>query len=264
MLRCGVAAAAIAAAAVMLSAGEAAAEVAVETVDETADEATDETPADTAEDGESEKRVLLFSGNDVWRQGSFLYGGVVVAPFGLDSDGAVIKLLTANGFYRYRSGAFDNATVIGAMGAIAVMPGVHFSRGGITMTVYAGFDYQNHRLSLEDFGNPARGRHTGARIAAELWAEPTPQTMVAGSAMLSTIGSSYAVRLAAGWRLFDLAYLGPEALVYGARNYRQWRVGAHVTGLKVKKMEFQAAVGYAQAHDHTNGVYVRINVIRKH
>jgi hypothetical protein len=215
-------------------------------------------------DAREQARVLVFSGTDLWRQGSFLYGGTVWAPFGLDSDGIAVKLLTTRGVYSYRSGALGNADVFAVMNAAALMPGVHFTRGGVSVAVYAGADHQEHVLVPDDIANPARGHHTGIRVAGELWTEPTAQTMVTGSAMLSTIGSAYAMRAAVGWRLYDVLYVGPELNIYGAENYRQWRLGVHLTGLKLKNYEFQAAVGYAEDDESNNGLYVRLSVMRKH
>ncbi len=42
-------------------------------------------PARAADDEET--RVLLFSGRDLWRNGAFAYGGLLMAPGGVDQDG---------------------------------------------------------------------------------------------------------------------------------------------------------------------------------
>lgn len=220
--------------------------------------------ADPAEDGQEAAHFLIFSGADLWRQGNFLYGGTVWAPFALDADGPVVKLITTRGFYRYRSGALGNADVIGTMNAVAVMPGVHFTRNGVTVTIYAGLDRQSHVLAPDDPDNAARGNHVGVRGAAELWFEPTPRTMVTGAATLTTIAAAYALRAAAGWRLFDKVYLGPETQLFGADNYQQWRIGLHLTGLTLFKFELQGAVGYAADDDDHHGLYVHLGVTRKH
>jgi hypothetical protein len=219
--------------------------------------------ADPAEDGQDAAHFLIFSGADLWRQGNFLYGGTVWAPFALDADGPVVKLITTRGFYRYRSGTLGNADVIGTMNAVAVMPGVHFTRSGVTVTVYAGLDRQSHALAPDDPGNAARGTHLGVRGAAELWVEPTSRTMVTGALTMTTIASAYALRAAAGWRLFDKVYLGPQAQFFGADNYRQWRLGLHLTGVTLLKFELQAGLGYA-SDDNGNGLFVQLGVTRKH
>lgn len=119
-------------------------------------------------------------------------------------------------------------------------------------------------LVPDDIGNAARGAHTGIRVAADLWYEPTAQTMVTGSATLTTIAAAYAMRLAGGWRLLDSVYVGPEAQMFGAFNYRQWRLGIHVTGLTFRALELQAALGYAADSDANRGLYARVQLSRKH
>lgn len=121
------------------------------------------------------ERGLYFYGADVWRQGAFLYGGMLWAPAGLASDGVVFKLIATRGAYRYRSGVLGDASVTGLMTAATIMPGLHFTRGGVSATVYAGLDYQVHLLSPDDPGNAARGRHIGVRTAVDLWmSRPRP------------------------------------------------------------------------------------------
>ena len=74
----------------------------------------------------------------------------------------------------------------------------------------------------------------------DLWYEPLRNAMLTASASLSTIGSSYWTRAAAGWRFFDMIWLGPEFLACGDDTYRQLRVGAHVTSLRWSSYEFSA------------------------
>jgi len=206
---------------------------------------------------------VAFSGTDLWRQGAFLYGGSLWAPAGLDHDGVVVKLFATRGYYRYRSGTLGDATVTGAMYAASIMPGLRFSRGGVTVNMHAGLDYQVHVLAPDDPGSGTRGRHVGLRTAVDLWHQPTASTMVTAAATLTTIASAYAVRGAFGWRLLERFYLGPEAIVYGAANYRQLRIGVHVTGLNLLRLEWQAGVGYALDDDGHRGVYLRLSVSDK-
>jgi hypothetical protein len=217
--------------------------------------------ADSVEPSRHVDHFLFFSGEDIWRQGLFLYGGSVWAPSGLDANGIVVKIIGTRGVYRYRSGAFTT-DVTGVMYGGTVMPGFHFTWSGMSMTLYAGIDEQWHFLVPLDLGNAARGYHTGVRAAAELWVEPTSRTMVTAAATATTIASAYALRIAGGWRVFDGFYVGPEALVYGAANYQQWRVGLQGTGLKLWTLDLQAAIGYAIDND-ASGLYARVGLTRK-
>lgn len=216
---------------------------------------------DLAEARRAAARTLIFSGNDLWRQGAFLYGGMLWAPQGFDNDGFVVKAITTRGNYRYRSSTLGNITVTGAMFATSVMPGARFTRGGVTMTIFAGFDYQMHALSPDDPGAALRGRHTGLRVAGDLWYQPTPATILTAAGTLSTIGNTYAVGSTFGWRVFDQFYLGPEVSAYGAGDYWQARAGVHVTGLEFIRLDWQGAIGYALDDGGESGVYMRLGVL---
>lgn len=217
-------------------------------------------PYDARKKRRAGRHFLAFTGTDLWRQGAFLYGGGLWTPAGPDHDGFVLKMIGTSGYYRYRSGTLGDATVTGAMYAASIMPGLHFTRGGVSVTVYAGPERQLHILLPDDPGNAMRGLHSGVRTAIDLWYQPSGLTMVAFSSTLSTIGSAYATRGAFGWRVFDSFYVGPEALVYGANNYTEFRVGAHITGLDFIWREWQAAVGYARNNSGNSGAYLRIGV----
>jgi hypothetical protein len=220
-------------------------------------------PLDVTQARRAAKRTVAFAGTDIWRQGTFLYGGSLWVPKGLDQDGFVLKLIATRGYYRYRSGTLGDATVTGMMYAASVMPGLRFTRGGVTVNVHAGLDYQVHALFPDDPGSRTRGWHRGVRTAFDLWYQPTPTTMVTAAATLTTVVSGYAARAAFGWRLLERFYVGPEAMIYGDSNYRQLRVGAHLTGLDLLWFEWQAGVGYAADDDGHRGLYVRLAISDK-
>ena len=182
---------------------------------------------------QNQAQLLLFSTTDLWRQGGFAHGGVLWAPNGLDRDGPVLKLMFGGGIYHYISGALGNADVRGQLLAAAVLPGWRFVRERFTVTVFLGYDFQRHRLTPDDPSAGLRGSYHGLRTGFELWYQPTAATMIAADASVSTVGPSYNVRLAAGLRAFDAFYVGPEVQAFGADdNYRQFRAGLHVTGLR--------------------------------
>jgi hypothetical protein len=101
------------------------------------------------------------------------------------------------------------------------------------------------------------------RFAAELWDGPTPTTMFAADASVSTIATDYSARAAFGWRLFDRFFAGPETQVYGAESYRQLRFGAHLTCLKIGNGEWSAAAGWAITTDHRSSPYVRLGFMQR-
>jgi hypothetical protein len=204
----------------------------------------------------------LFSGVDLWRHAAFAHDGLLWMPAGAGNDAFVLKAIATHGTYQYRAGALGYVPVTGWMTGGSVVPGLHFKRDGVSIAAYAGVDMQVHRLSQFDPGNRLQGHYVGARVAVDLWAEPSPRSMVTASATVTTICGAYAARVAAGWRLFDRFYLGPEAVASGGPEYRQLRLGMHITGLKVElfdwRFEWQGGVSYAFDDDNNDGIYARL------
>ncbi len=208
--------------------------------------------------GAHPERFLFFAGTDLWRNAGTLYGGMLWSPNGPARDGLTFKLLYAGGVYRYRAGPF---TILGAHDTVALLPGFHVSRGRFFATVYGGPDLQYHRTFPTDPGNRLNGGHLGLRVGADLWWEPYERWMAMASLSASTVGASYGLRLAAGWRVKDRFWLGPEIETSGDRTYRQWRVGAHITALRFWFGEWTLAAGYVRDSDHRDGVYGRLGFL---
>jgi hypothetical protein len=208
-------------------------------------------------------RVVLFSGTDLWFNGAFAHGGLLWSPGGLNRDGFTFKALIAGGVYRYNAGDLGGARVDGTEIAGQLLPGWRIKRGRLEVKAFVGMDLQRNRLSPDDPGNSLRGNKIGVRFSAELWNEPTPTTMFAADASVSTIATDYSARAAFGWRAFDRFYLGPETQVYGADGYRQLRFGLHFTGFKMGTSEWCAAAGWSIDTDSRSGPYVRIGFMQR-
>ena len=215
-------------------------------------------PARAGDDG---AQFLLFSGADLWRDGRFMHGGLLWSPGGLDHEGFTLQLLASGGLYRYRSGALNNAWVIGAEEEAQVLPGWRFKRDRLELKVFAGLDIKNDVTSPYDPSNRLHGTSVGIRGAVNLWFEPTPATMVAADASLSSIATGYSARAAYGWRLHDWFYLGPEAQTFACVGYSQLRFGVHLTGLKTEQWEWSAAAGWSGDSDHRSSPYLRLGVL---
>lgn len=210
--------------------------------------------------GGTPEKFLYFSGFDLWRSGGSFYGGFQWAPRGLNEDGFVLKLLLAEGTYRYLSGP----TNVRGTGLLAsVMPGWRIKRGNFEAKIFAGLDLQNHRTSPDDPGNRLRGDHAGLRVGADLWWEPTKDIMVATSISGSTIGTTFGVRAAAGWRIMDRFWTGPEIETSGDEVYRQYRIGAHLTSFRTAAFEWTLGAGYVEDNSNRSGLYGRVSLLTR-
>jgi hypothetical protein len=204
---------------------------------------------------------LYFSGADIWRDGGFLHGGLLWSPEGIEREGFTLKAFVGGG--RYRSHSFGAVDVTGRAVSVFVMPGWRFKRGSLEATVFAGLDAQYHQLSPDDPSARLRGGKLGLRGAFDLWYEPSANTMLAADASVSTVGSTYSARSAAGWHIPDWFYVGPEAQVFVCDDFRQYRLGLHLTGFKTIASEWAVAVGQAWDSNRRSGAYGRISVVMR-
>ena len=217
---------------------------------------------------DEEARILLFSGRDLWRNGAFAYSGLLMAPGGLDEDGFMLKLLLGGGVYRYISGGLGGENVIGAEWMAQALPGFRIKRGNAEYKFFFGPELRRTKLWPDDPGSGLRGQNFGLRMAGELWYEPSRDSLIVGDASLSTVGASRAARIAYGWRVADEmftdgVYVGPEAQYFASDNYRQGRVGLHLTSMKTDATEWSAAAGWARDTDGRSSPYVRLGLSMK-
>jgi hypothetical protein len=213
--------------------------------------------------GDDRATVLFYSGADVWRDGQFTHSGLLWSLHRLDREGFTLKAMISGGRYRYQSGALDNAWVTGTEENLQLLPGWRFKRDQFEIKVFAGLDVKRGATWPDDPFNRLRGTHVGLRTSADVWYEPTPSTMLAADASLTSIAAGYSARIAYGWRLNDWFYLGPEAQGFACDGYRQLRFGVQMTGLKTGNWEWSAAAGWSDDSDRRTGPYLRLGVLTR-
>lgn len=210
--------------------------------------------------GASPEKFLYFSGFDCGAAAARSTAACNGAPRGLNEDGFTLKLLLAEGTYRYLAGSTD----IRGTGLLAsLMPGWRIKRGNFEAKIFAGLDLQNHRLSQDDPGNSLRGNHVGLRVGADFWWEPTSSIMMAASISGSTIGTTFGARGPAGWRVMDRFWAGQELEASGDEVYRQYRIDAHLTSFKIAAFEWPLGAGYVEDNSHRSGLYGRLSLLTR-
>ncbi len=208
--------------------------------------------------------VMYYVGADLWHTGGFLHGGLLWSPGGLFRQGFTLKLLAGGGTYRYLAGGQGGVEVRGVTTLGAIMPGWRFKLGKFEATVYGGPDFQTHRLTPDDPGNRLRGTHRGLRTGADIWYEPATDIMLAANASVSTIGPNYWSRVATGWRMLDMFWIGPELQGLGGPTQQQFRAGMHITSFRSGGLEWSAGFGFSTDTDRRSGVYARVGVLTRH
>lgn len=211
--------------------------------------------------GSRPEHFLYFSGFDLWGRGSSGYGGMLWSPGGLNADGFTLKLLLAGGSYLYSGGSNDFR---GTYLLASILPGYRIKRGDVEIKLFGGLDLQHHGVSPDDPANSLKGNHVGARFNVDAWWEPIPATMMLTTTLTgSTIGSNFGIRGAAGWKMLDRFWAGPEIETSGDRIYRQYRVGAHITSLKFGEFEWAFGAGYVEDNSHRSGLYGRFSLLTR-
>lgn len=220
----------------------------------------DTPPSDGLSGGTKVERVLLYAGFDIWRHGGSGYGGVYWAPDGLNNDGFITRLFVSRGIERYDAGSKRfNTDIVRA----APLAGWRLSQGTLELKVFAGPELEKRVLTPDIPTAEFRGTRIGARFAAELWWEPMADMMLTSALSASTNAASHSARGAAGWRVLDRFWAGPEISASSDAFSQQVRVGVHLTGFKLETLEWSAAVGYVTDSFHRGGVYGRIGVLTR-
>jgi len=100
----------------------------------------------------------------------------------------------------------------------------------------------------------------GLRVQGEVWAHPTENTLLAATVVAGTARSQLWGRTAFGYRIWNDVFVGPEVSLSMSETYREWRVGAHVTGLQLGRVIFGLSGGWRSEEDSPHrGAYVNVS-----
>ena len=213
--------------------------------------------------GEHIDHSLYFGGIDLWRNGSFLHGGMLWSPDGLEREGFTLKVLFAGGSYNYLSGATKTSPAPRLL--TNVMPGWRFKGDHYEAMIFGGVELQSGSFVPDDPGNRLRGITGGLRVGGDIWYQPNESLRATASVSASTIAASFWSRAAVGCSKAAQAWawVGPEASAYGDHDYQQLRLGVQVTAFKTGRFEWSAGFGEVWDTDHRSGVYGHIGILTR-
>lgn len=216
------------------------------------------TPASAATDElPFSRRVssVFFGGIDGGTSSAFASAGFKTALSGrLDDPGWFVLGAAGTGVYRYRTEAVPGGEVTGRPSQAGLLLGYQWSIGRTIIGLFVGPEFQNHTLDPSDRGNLERGTRFGLRGQAEVWSHPAEELLVNGTVVAGTTGRVWA-RLAAGMRVLDRAYVGPEIGAYANASYNETRVGAHATGIALGPLTLRVSGGVVFTGDGEAGAY---------
>jgi cellulose biosynthesis protein BcsS len=206
------------------------------------------------------EQALVYTGFDFNSQGSYTgFVGGNFAPGGdLETSGARFSVFDAAGVYRYDTTLGTTQTKIkGRFETVDILLGYGANADNFSAKFMAGLNIQDQALSPGDPNNPVQGIQAGVKVQTDVYATPTPQTMIFGLGSYSTAFRTYFSELKAGYQVLNIRelYIGPQFIAQGNQQYDQWRVGAHLTGIKFGAAELILAGGYMQDSRNGPGTY---------
>jgi hypothetical protein len=202
-------------------------------------------------------RLIYFAGVDIWRYGLGGYAGFQWAPRGIHKDGFILRASMSDNIESYTTRTNRYVTEI-ARGSL--MAGLKFSHNRAEIQFLAGYEGQADILLVNGRMAKPRARF-GTRFTTDVWWEPTASLMLQGSLSGTTIDNAISMRAAAGWRLFDRFWVGPEASRSSDYFSTQTRFGAHLTGLRTGDYEWSIAGGHIEDSFNRDGIYARIGLL---
>jgi Cellulose biosynthesis protein BcsS len=180
---------------------------------------------------------------------------VTAAPGGPPTQSGVrVRVEGIAGTYSY-PGRAVGARINGFQQEGGLLTGYEWIWRDAALAGYIGFNVRSNQLSQPDPGNPVVGTGVGLKVAGSLYATPTDRTMVSAYGSYSTKFNAYYSRLRVGYMVADGVYIGPEALFLGDDFFRQYRVGAHLTGLSFGPVQVSLGAGYVQDRVQGSGYY---------
>jgi hypothetical protein len=138
--------------------------------------------------------------------------------------------------------------------------GYQWALGRTFLSLFAGPEVDHDRFSSAS-GLTREATRIGGRVHGEIWMHPTDDTLVTGTAIGGSARGHLWARASGGYKVWRDVFIGPEATLYRTDAYREWRVGAHATGLQLGRFTFRLSTGWRVEESSTRrGAYGALSV----
>ncbi|MGL4727471.1 MAG: cellulose biosynthesis protein BcsS [Bosea sp. (in: a-proteobacteria)] len=226
---------------------------------------------------EATRQTVMFGSLESGPGQRFIGSGLKHAPLGpLGESG--LRLVARGATSQWQDRRRDLTEDSKSDGALLI--GVDQMTGRGAIGIYAGPEFvttirpERTRQRGRTFIQQRSTSSEGLRVEASLWDHPTPDTLLHLGAAIGSARREGWGRAAFGYRMAlpqlppMLGYsfnnppffIGPEVELSLAGNYTKWRVGAHVTNLKVLNFNLRLAAGREQASGNMQGLYVTAGI----
>ena len=199
------------------------------------------------------QRTVLFSSADAGSSGFLTVGAKRTLAGSLDESGPVALASIGAGGSPERMGlpGVGDAAFRPAVQASA-LAGYQWALGRTFLSLFAGPELDRDRFSSAG-GLTREATRIGARVHGEIWMHPTDETLVTGTAIAGSARGHLWTRASAGYKVWRDVFIGPEASLYRTEDYREWRVGAHATGLQLGRYTFRLSTGWRRDESSPKG-----------
>jgi hypothetical protein len=223
--------------------------------EESKDEASEDRNEEEKPENPPHLAVDMSIGSNTRKSSTVSVGTTVGIASHLEESGARLHV-AVQGQFGCCVGAFKDTVVNpGTTASSATMVGYEAVGEKGTVAGYVGVNVENQQVAATATTPAGRTTYAGFQVAADVYYTPTDKIMMSSNLSYSTRKNSYYMRSKLGFAVAEDVYVGPEVAAQGSRDYQQYRVGAHVSGVKIGQLSFGLAAGYMMDRKNGNGAY---------
>ncbi|MGU3560514.1 cellulose biosynthesis protein BcsS [Methylobacterium radiotolerans] len=193
-------------------------------------------------------------------QGSqFASATVTAAPAGdLLTSGVRVRVDGLIGSYRAESPGAPRA--VGQQADLAAMAGYALVGPDSVLSGFVGLAVRRDEVAQSGLTETVARTGVGLKTALDYYVRPTAFTMFHATGTYSTAFNAYYGRVRFGIAALAGGYVGPEFAALGDDYYRQWRVGAHLSGMQIGAVQLGLSAGYVHDHVRKGGLYTALDM----
>lgn len=155
----------------------------------------------------------VWAGVDVASNVWLVYSGATVAPFShIHENGLRVRAVIGYGQYTYESyGANGRAEFEASTGFADVLVGYLYRYDALTMKVFAGLSFIDHKITPFDPENISIGGEWGPKAVLEFWYNSNAKSWTSLDLAYTTAHDTGSVRMRSGYRVWPQVSFGAEA-----------------------------------------------------
>jgi hypothetical protein len=183
----------------------------------------------------------------------------IAAQGSLLASGARLRVEGIAGTYRFDSSVPGQQSK-GQQVEGGILGGYEWVTPLSAFAAFGGVSVRDSQFSDNAPSHAANGTMVGYKGVLEYFGRPTDRTMVSAYGSYSTNYNAYYTRFRWGVMPAGQFYVGPEVSALGDDFFREWRFGAHLTGMPIGPFQFGVSAGYLLDKGGKGGGYGTLDV----